>query len=93
MLITAYINSACAFACDLPLWPERVVACRVSLSSVSSGCAKLLLAESGLQHTKRLFSSSEGRLYICKDKNSKHQILTCLETCCQNEKKFEREFA
>ena len=30
----------------LPLWPERVVACRVSLSSVSSGFAKLLLVES-----------------------------------------------
>ena len=29
------------------LWPERVVACRVSLSSVSSGCAKLLLVETG----------------------------------------------
>ena len=39
------------------------------------------------------FSSSEGHLYICKDKNIKHQILTWLKTCCQNENKFEREFA
>ena len=35
-----------AFACPLALWPEKVLACRVSLSSVSSGCAKLLLVES-----------------------------------------------
>ena len=44
---TAHVNSVCAFACPLPLWPERVVACMVSLSSVSYGCAKLLLVESG----------------------------------------------
>ena len=42
----AYVNSVCAFACPQPLWPERVVACRVSQSSVSSGCDKLLLVES-----------------------------------------------
>ena len=42
-----HINSVCAFACPLPLWPERVVACRVSLSSVSLRCAKLLLVKSG----------------------------------------------
>ena len=42
----AHVNSVCAIACHLPLWPERVVACRVSLSSVSSGCAKLFLVES-----------------------------------------------
>ena len=36
-----------AVACRLPLCPERVVACMVSLSVVSSGCAKLLLVESG----------------------------------------------
>ena len=35
------------FAFPLPLWPERVVAGKVSLSSVSSGCAKLFLVESG----------------------------------------------
>ena len=28
-----------------------------------------------------------------KTSNIKHQILTCLRTCCQNEKKFERDFA
>ena len=44
---TAHVNSVCAFACPLPLWPERVVTSRASLSSVSSGCAKLLLVESG----------------------------------------------
>ena len=43
----AHINSVCALACPLPIWPELVVACRISLSSVSSGCAKLLLVESG----------------------------------------------
>ena len=37
---TAHVNSVCAFACPLPLWPERVVVCRVLLSSASSGCAK-----------------------------------------------------
>ena len=49
-----------------------------------------------IEHTpthKTPFSSSEGHLYICKDKNIKHQILTWLKTCCQNENKFEREFA
>ena len=45
---TTHVNSVCAFACTLQLWPEWVVACRVSLSSVSSGCAKLLLVECGL---------------------------------------------
>ena len=40
-----YVNSVCSFACPLSLWPERVVACRVSSSSVSSGCAKLLFVE------------------------------------------------
>ena len=45
---TAHVNSVCAYACPLPLWPERVVACRVSLSSVSSECDKLLSMESGL---------------------------------------------
>ena len=45
--ISHMFNSICVFACPLPLWPERVVACRVSLSSVSLGCAKLLLVESG----------------------------------------------
>ena len=158
---TAHVNSVCTFACLLPLWPERVVACRVSLSSGSSGCVKLLLVESGLrlilcndftglcndftglckissrirstvssdvfghpgpispaqitflldffvpcphlhccwrllweldlkcmlnslvrlwssilQHTKRFFSSSEGHLHVCNDKNTKHYILT-----------------
>ena len=43
----AHVNSVCAFACSLPLWPERVVACRVSLLSVSSGCTKQLLVKSG----------------------------------------------
>ena len=41
-----------------------------------------------LQHTKLLFSSSEGHLYICKDTNIQHIILACLNTCCQNEKKL-----
>ena len=44
---TAHVSSVCSFACTLPSWPEGVVACRVSLSSVSSGWAKLLLVESG----------------------------------------------
>ena len=34
----AHVNSVCAFACPLLLRPERVVASRVSLSSVSYGC-------------------------------------------------------
>ena len=42
-----HVNLVCAFACPLPLWPERVVACRVSVLIVSSGCIKLLLVESG----------------------------------------------
>ena len=42
---------------------------------------------------KTPFHSSECHLYICRDKNIKHQILACLATCCQNEKKFELEFA
>ena len=37
------------FACPLPLWPERVMACRVSLPSVSLECVELLLVESGFQ--------------------------------------------
>ena len=44
---TVYASSVCAFACPLPLRPERVVACRVSLSNVSSGCANLLVVECG----------------------------------------------
>ena len=44
---TTHVNSICNFAAPLSLWPERVVVCRVLLSSVSSGCAKLLLVESG----------------------------------------------
>ena len=51
------IRFACAclrkhirFACPLQLWPERVVACRVSLSSVYSECTKLLLVESGFPY-------------------------------------------
>ena len=43
---TAHVNFVCAFACPLPLWLERIVACRVSLSSVFSGCTRLLLVES-----------------------------------------------
>ena len=43
----AHVYFVCAFTCPLLLWPEGVVACWVSLSSVSSGCAKLLLVESG----------------------------------------------
>ena len=38
----AHVNLVCVFACPLQFWPERVVACRVSLSSVSSGCDKLV---------------------------------------------------
>ena len=34
------------FACALPFWPERVLAFVVSLSCISSVCAKLLLVES-----------------------------------------------
>ena len=45
---TANVNLVCAFAYPLLLWPERVVACRVSISNISSGCAKLLLVESGI---------------------------------------------
>ena len=43
---TAHVSLVCSFACALPLWSKRVVACRVSLSCISSVCAKLLLVES-----------------------------------------------
>ena len=71
---TAHTNSVCAFTCPLPLWPERVVACRVSLSSVSSGCAKLLLVESGFPDLffvmislgfARFFINTLDRLFWC----------------------------
>ena len=35
------VNSANAFACPLPICPEGVVPCKVSLSNVFSGSAKL----------------------------------------------------
>ena len=38
-------------------WPEQVVACRVSLSRVSSVCAKLLLMECGYLDYKKLLEN------------------------------------
>ena len=62
------------FACPPQLLPERIVASRVSLSSIFSGCAKLLLMESGFPDMflvtiyldiARFFTNMLDRLFSC----------------------------
>ena len=50
----------------MPLWRERVVDCRVSLSSVSSGCTKLLLVESGYPHLSSVAISLDFAGFLCQ---------------------------
>ena len=65
-------------------------------NSLTNACCTVLLdCGRAYSNTQSAFSQSQFILISrsSKTKNIKHKILACLQTCCQNEKKFDREFA
>ena len=65
-------------------------------NSLTNACCTVLFdCDLAYYNTQNTFKLPVKGISICvkiKASNIKHEILTCLKTCCQNEKKFERKF-